>query len=65
MATLGSKRRQCVVCGVNLERTQGMVGRDSKYCRKCYQPKTKSARDTNAPQVAKNSQWLCRAWSRR
>ena len=62
MATLGSKRMQCVVCGVRLERTPGMVGRDSKYCPNCNQPKTKSTRDTNAPQVARNSQLLCRAW---
>ena len=62
METLGSKRTQCAVCGVYFERTAGVFGRGSKHCPKCSRPKPKSTRDTNAPQVVKNSELLRRAW---
>ena len=42
--------------------TVGVFGRDSKHCPKCSRPKTKSTSDTNAPQVARNSELLRRAW---
>ena len=64
MMTLDSTDGQCVVCGVNLEKTPGMVGRDRKQCPTCYQPKPKSTRDTSAPQVSRNSRLLCSAWVR-
>ena len=62
MTTLDSIDRQCMVCGMPLERLPGLVGRASKHCPKCCPPKPKSTRDTSSPQVAENSQLLCRGW---
>lgn len=62
MTTDGSTHKQCVVCHVQLEQPPGMVGRNSKYCPNCSQPKAKSPRDTSTPEVVRNSRLLSRAW---